>query len=476
MASMSPESSKQVSRNGTIANADSTRNTQVLNREDSLLNPLDIDEDAEENEDIAILNMSIIKSILGQSSTNLDDKEGGDTAIVLGKETMRKVSFTGVSSLGSSDSGEKTHDQLIEKIGKIKSDFQQAKCDLSAEKAIRRKKEKNLVKLAKELTKRSKKDNEKDQSIEEMKAKITCLQDKLDAARTEIDNCIIEGEKKTRDYNSILDEAHEKHRRTVAEYDAELLVMSKKHASEIEMLNQSSRDIAIEAERRLFEMKQTRDQYEGKLSECKRALESTTTLQAEAEKKHRDSVLFNETRIAEINQKHSSQTDDLREELLTKSLQCDKIHAEFASLQIKEAPHDADNIANRTMRMASIRATDDTNAPKAASKPMVLMQLFCFISIVLAIFAYAFGLQSMNSICSPVKPGSTLSPGYAYEAPWWAPKKHKRILFTFCGDRPRTLLTWDGKMISITDDDASEVLLNQRANEITIEADSLNFF
>lgn len=309
-----------------------------------------------------------------------------------------------------------------------------------------------------------------------MKATIFSLQAKLDAARTEKNDLIVEWEKKTREYNILLDEAHEKCRATTAENDASLSEMSKKHASEIEHLNQSSKEIATEAEHLRTEMRQIKDQYERTLSEYKTSLESKKILIDEAEKKHRDYTLSQESRFSEINKKHALQTDNLREELLTKSLQCDKIHAELASLQMKEAPHDADSIASRTMKMASIRTTVDENLPKAASKPMVFIQVCCLISMVLITFAYAFNMKSLNSICSPVKPGSTPLPGYVYEAPWWAPKKHKRIAFTFCGDRPRTLLTWDSRILSVIDQDTSDVLLNQRANEITVEADSFNFF
>jgi hypothetical protein len=119
------------------------------------------DDDAEE--DAKILNMSLIKSILGNSSygSPLDLGNSNQANISDGERAekpheSRKVSFRDVGSVASShEDEEKSHDELVKKIGELQAKLTQAEIDKSAEKAMRRKKDKSLVKLAKELNKRA---------------------------------------------------------------------------------------------------------------------------------------------------------------------------------------------------------------------------------------------------------------------------------------------------------------------------------
>eukprot|EP00543_Licmophora_paradoxa_P017178 CAMPEP_0202460236 /NCGR_PEP_ID=MMETSP1360-20130828/42594_1 /ASSEMBLY_ACC=CAM_ASM_000848 /TAXON_ID=515479 /ORGANISM="Licmophora paradoxa, Strain CCMP2313" /LENGTH=63 /DNA_ID=CAMNT_0049081797 /DNA_START=1 /DNA_END=189 /DNA_ORIENTATION=- len=60
-----------------------------------------------------------------------------------------------IGSTGSSIDDMKDQQELLEKVGKLKGKLKQAEIDLSAQKTLRKKKEKSMVKLAKELTKRS---------------------------------------------------------------------------------------------------------------------------------------------------------------------------------------------------------------------------------------------------------------------------------------------------------------------------------
>lgn len=135
----------------------------------------DDDEDAEE--DAKILNMSLIKSILGNSNygsmLDLGNSNQGNMSDAERAEKpheSRKVSFRDVGSVASShEDEEKTHDELVKKIGELQAKLTQAEIDKSAEKAMRRKKDKSLVKLAKELNKRA-----ADQQAKEKQVNLVC--------------------------------------------------------------------------------------------------------------------------------------------------------------------------------------------------------------------------------------------------------------------------------------------------------------
>lgn len=115
-----------------------------------------------EDGDAAILNMALIKSILDSSTTNLS-KDDGSLSRSMGK---KGVSFSGIDSLTSSvPDDDKEHSQLVEKCAKLEDSLRQAKLDLSAEKVVRKKKEKNVVKLAKELNKRASDQTDKEKEI-----------------------------------------------------------------------------------------------------------------------------------------------------------------------------------------------------------------------------------------------------------------------------------------------------------------------
>jgi len=469
---------------------DDKMNVVSLGRESSLtLSSLSqIEEQGPESkDDAAIMNMSLIQKILGHSSSSLmggSRDEGGSFSSRSPPFTNknRKVSWTGIESVGSRDSndsfGEKTYDQLAEKVGKMKAMLDEAKIDLSAEKAIRRKKEKSLIKLAKELTKRAKNDKEKDENIEMLTSAMATIQGKLNAFRSEMDDRIAASEKKTKEYNELLDQAHEKYRSAVSEHDAKVSKLSKQHSLGTETLRQTSRQVEIECERLRTQINQIREQYEQKLKEGDRALESIKDLLKEAEKKQYDVVALHEKRIIEINEKHSKQTDDLRQQLLVANLMTDKIRTELASLQIKASPNDTDEIVSRMMTSAQIGKYECEKeiCVSMISRIVGFTRNISIIVVILLLFSYLSGLDSMNSLCSPVKPGTILTKGVIYQAPWWAPDNHKKVAFSFCGDTPRTSLTWNGGRLFVFGEDTSTLLLKKRANMINVYSDSFMVF
>jgi hypothetical protein len=112
----------------------------------------DDDDDAENEDDSKILNMSLIQSILGNSiNASQNNLFSSETEATRGKS----VTFRDVSSVSSAADDEKTNEELMQKIAKLQAELNQTTIEISAEKAMRRKKDKSLVKLAKELNKRA---------------------------------------------------------------------------------------------------------------------------------------------------------------------------------------------------------------------------------------------------------------------------------------------------------------------------------
>lgn len=112
----------------------------------------DDDEEELNNADLAIVRDILGRSLSGMDSSvmSLEDPKDGLAA------PRRAVSFSGIDSPASSKADdEKTFGELIAKIQSLQIKVEKANIDLSAEKSMRKKKERNLVKLAKELTKRT---------------------------------------------------------------------------------------------------------------------------------------------------------------------------------------------------------------------------------------------------------------------------------------------------------------------------------
>lgn len=125
-------------------------------------------EEGEEEEDTTILNMSLIRNLLGPSTSNIiedaNKMEGAPSA--LRSAMVKNVSFSGVESVGSAKEDEdKSHDELVQKIGKVQAKLTQLEIEKSAERAMRKKKDKSLVKLAKELNKRAADQQKNEKSI-----------------------------------------------------------------------------------------------------------------------------------------------------------------------------------------------------------------------------------------------------------------------------------------------------------------------
>lgn len=113
----------------------------------SFLNNLKEEKKEDSNEGVAVI-LEAAKSLDEPKSAGKENRSPG-----------RSVSFHGVVEASdllddAQDSG-KTHAELLKKTQRLVEALKQAEIDVSGEKAIRKKKEKSLMKLAKELKKRN---------------------------------------------------------------------------------------------------------------------------------------------------------------------------------------------------------------------------------------------------------------------------------------------------------------------------------
>jgi small-conductance mechanosensitive channel len=301
------------------------------------------------------------------------------------------------------------------------------------------------------------------------------LEAKLAATRSEMDERIASNEKKTKEYNDELDAAHKKYRIVVAVNDTKVADLNKTHVEATESLRRTSKEAEIECERLRTQIGSARDQVEEKVAENEKLVEAHTIAKAESLQKYKDVVKDHEKRIADMINKHEDQTDDLRRQLLSANLECDKIRAELASLQMLAAPHDADAIVSRTMRSASFKMPQ-----KSATKRIIpVLQISSAVMVVVIAIAYQLGLLSMNAMCAPVMPGSTLADDASalFGAPWWVPANFKEQAFgAICGDRPRASLKFSSGRLVVADEATAKMLLDKRSEIVAVQGNVINFF
>jgi hypothetical protein len=156
----------------------------------------------EGDEDDAPIDLKYVRSILtgqaldgddGNRFSSMDDRALYGRFSSLGEDSQhsapaaveqKSVTWTGIDSPASSRADStKTRDELIAKIEKLKSKLRQAQIDHSAEKTIRRKKERNLVKLAKELNKRANNDDDRDKEVKKVRRLDHCCSPSLESSR-----------------------------------------------------------------------------------------------------------------------------------------------------------------------------------------------------------------------------------------------------------------------------------------------------
>eukprot|EP00521_Asterionellopsis_glacialis_P009098 CAMPEP_0195286050 /NCGR_PEP_ID=MMETSP0707-20130614/3657_1 /TAXON_ID=33640 /ORGANISM="Asterionellopsis glacialis, Strain CCMP134" /LENGTH=408 /DNA_ID=CAMNT_0040345643 /DNA_START=273 /DNA_END=1499 /DNA_ORIENTATION=- len=169
-----------------------------------------------------ILNKSFVRTILDSSSQRTLDGPGGSTK---GSSSSAgggapRVSFSGVDSVTSEGSlRDKTVDQLIEKVESLTLAKKQVQIDLSAEKAVRKKKERNLIKLAKELNKRAEEQKKHAAQTTQMDDKVAKLQEKVETTKKELEQMTELQERKSHEHHVEITALQDKYRQAMKEHN-----------------------------------------------------------------------------------------------------------------------------------------------------------------------------------------------------------------------------------------------------------------
>jgi len=298
------------------------------------------------------------------------------------------------------------------------------------------------------------------------------MEAKLNATRSEMDERIVSYEKKTKEYNDQLDQAHQKYRSVVAMHDGKTAELTRAHVAEIESLRRTSKEAEIECERLRTQIGQLYAQMEDKAKDTAKMVEDNKAQLAEAQQKFKHAGSEHESRVSDLTKKHAEQLDDLRRQLLAANLQCDKIRTELASHQMKAAPGDAEDIVYRTLRSASLMGEEPKT--KNSSNFMPLLQILGAALVVSIAIGLQLGLTSLDALCSPAMPGTVLSKDCTMDAPWFAPGSEEAFS-ALCGNRPRTSLQWASGRLVVTDEVALKVLLQRQSTSAIVRGASIDF-
>lgn len=292
-----------------------------------------------------------------------------------------------------------------------------------------------------------------------------------------MDERIAANEKKTIEYNDELDSSHKKYRTTVADHDAKTAALQESHAAATETLRRTAKEAQVECERLRTQIGSARDAVEEKTADYEGMVEQHRVAQADALKKQKEAVAEHDLRIAEMVKKQEEQTDELRRQLLEANLECDKIRTELAGhLMAGASPEEADEIVNRTMRSATRKKANRS----LLQKMFPFLQVSGVVLVAFVAIAYQLGLLSMNAMCAPVMPGTTLKDNASaiLEAPWWVPTDFKEQAFgSICGDtRPRASLKFSGGRLVVTDTATNKMILDKRSEIAVVHGNVINFF
>ena len=378
-----------------------------IKREESLLG--DVVFDTSEDDDDHILDTSLVKGILGASMSMdgskiaLNDVDGvGTTRGGTRKQTIStQSSFSDsvTSSIGSMDDM-KERNELLEKVGRLKEKLKKAEIDMSAEKTMRRKKERNVVKLAKELNKRAKDQTQKEKQLNEVrsadrydcfeqkkwltiilhttqfKMKSTDLESKLKATQNDIEARIAANERKTQQYNNDLNLVHQKYRDAVSEADKRAAETSKKHTIEVTDIRRQAKDATIELERLRTQLAETKKAVKNRDSENAKVANDYEKQLKEWKLKQKKSVEEYEARIDDLLKKQTQQTDELRKQIFETNLECDQLKTKVVALEMKnKSPEDQKNITNRAIALYD----DPTRVAKKRGSVLPFMLTVVFV-------------------------------------------------------------------------------------------------
>jgi hypothetical protein len=150
--------------------------------------------------------------------------------------------FNGKNLMDATKDPTLSKDELLSLIKELRSELSQARMDLSGEKAIRKRKEKNLVKLAKQLNTRS-------TTMDEQSQQLSALEERYGDTKKELDELTARHEKATRDYHAEITEQQTKQRELSRQRDARVAEMTAEHGRQTEELRRQVLESKLEQDK-----------------------------------------------------------------------------------------------------------------------------------------------------------------------------------------------------------------------------------
>jgi hypothetical protein len=345
-----------------------------------------------------------LQKILNSSLSSLIDEDENELSPPLSPPLTRQhrnVSFTGIGdspapSVTNTPVGASKEERLERELKRLRKKMTEVQIDYQAEKATRKRKEKNLVKLAKELNKRTAEIDFKDSQIKRVRILYF--------------------------FHSFLRALHSRKPFSLR-CILSVLLTSLQLADTVNKMEEQSLATGNNASGHDHEL-------------------------AEAQQEYRTACREYDARLEAIQQEHDET--------------CRELYG-----QIKEANKQVHNLRNelgppspRVQSKKSLKPSQLNGMPKS------LVVVGFVVAVLMAVLSQ-LDLLSMDAVCAPVMPGTTLDTKDAvFEAPWWAPPLQKESAFgAICGGRTRSRLVVSGGKLtasSLLGNDSSAVLWNKR--------------
>lgn len=366
---------------------------------------------------------------------------------------VRSVQFALDAPSVASNLDDATEEQLLKRIAKMQDIITQTQIDWSGEKALRKRKDKNLVKLAKELQKRATDLEVKDKQIAKMTSMVNNISDQYKLADTN------------------LTRSEGKYRAAMMEVEARFANVQMQHRSTCNDLEQRYRTACAE--------------HEAKLSKVQKENEAA---RAELETTHRAMINETEAKLARLQSQHETVRSQLRLEILQAGLDADQLRSKMT------APDRGDHCL-LSKELISEEMPSNERALKKAPGLLVLIVVAILLCLLTAPIVFAAAIRfdqlrhfpflaaylpldllTMNSICAPVKPGTLLIARMPpFETPWWASDELKSYASRICEDRPRVRLVFArGKLTAyVLEGDVATELWKQSAKQVHVTSEAI---
>eukprot|EP00978_Attheya_sp_CCMP212_P017979 scaffold48654_cov51-Attheya_sp.AAC.1 len=211
--------------------------------DDNSIEPIEI---ASTDQSVASASASVVSttsSVATQVRTNVDKSSSSRRGVTFEIESKNLPS----SHTKSDENMSQT--ELIANIVNIREQASQLKIDYSGEKALRKKKEKNIIKLAKQLNIRSGDIADRDRRIDLMVHRLAERETKLETTKRELDELTSKSEKTSREYHAEITASQNKYREACRESDIRISELNDAHAKQCENLRRTILSTNLEADK-----------------------------------------------------------------------------------------------------------------------------------------------------------------------------------------------------------------------------------